>query len=76
MRVHPATATRVLRSEAAQRGHRAPPDEAAFDIIIATNILPYFNDVELMLAMSNIAGMLAPVEACSCTTSRGLRCWM
>ena len=34
----------------------APP----FDLIVATNILPYFDDVELMLAMSNIAGMLAP----------------
>ena len=35
-------------------------DGPAFDLIIATNILPYFDDVELMLAMSNIAGMLAP----------------
>jgi hypothetical protein len=32
----------------------------AFDLIIATNILPYFDDVALMLAMSNVAGMLAP----------------
>lgn len=32
----------------------------AFDLVVATNILPYFDDVELMLAMSNIAGMLAP----------------
>jgi chemotaxis methyl-accepting protein methylase len=31
-----------------------------FDLIIATNILPYFDNVQLMLAMSNIAGMLAP----------------
>jgi hypothetical protein len=35
-------------------------DEAPFDIVVATNILPYFDDVELMLAMSNVAGMLAP----------------
>jgi hypothetical protein len=35
-------------------------DGQAFDLIIATNILPYFDDAELMLAMSNIAGMLAP----------------
>jgi hypothetical protein len=35
-------------------------DAPAFDLIIATNILPYFADVELMLAISNIAGMLAP----------------
>jgi hypothetical protein len=35
-------------------------DGRAFDLAIATNILPYFNDVELMLAMSNVAAMLAP----------------
>ncbi len=33
---------------------------AGFDLVIATNILPYFDDVELMLAMSNIAAMLVP----------------
>ncbi|PYR54921.1 MAG: hypothetical protein DMF85_20985 [Acidobacteria bacterium] len=33
---------------------------APFDVIIATNILPYFDDVQLMLAMTNIARMLAP----------------
>jgi hypothetical protein len=32
----------------------------AFDLVIATNILPYFDDAELMLAMSNVAAMLAP----------------
>lgn len=31
-----------------------------FDLIVATNILPYFDDTELMLAMSNVAAMLAP----------------
>jgi len=31
-----------------------------FDLAIATNILPYFDDTELALALSNIAGMLAP----------------
>jgi hypothetical protein len=35
-------------------------DGPPFDLAIATNILPYFNDVELMLAMSNVAAMLAP----------------
>jgi hypothetical protein len=35
-------------------------DGAPFDLIIATNILPYFDDVELMLAMANVARMLAP----------------
>lgn len=58
VRVHPAAA-RVLRSEALDVVTERL-DEAPFDIIIATNILPYFNDVELMLAVSNIAGMLAP----------------
>lgn len=32
----------------------------AFDLVIATNILPYFDRSELLLALSNIAGMLAP----------------
>jgi hypothetical protein len=31
-----------------------------FDLAIATNILPYFDDMELLLALSNIAAMLAP----------------
>ncbi len=34
--------------------------DGPFDLVIATNILPYFDDGELMLAMSNIAAMLAP----------------
>jgi hypothetical protein len=35
-------------------------DGPPFDLVIATNILPYFDDVELMLAMTNVARMLAP----------------
>jgi hypothetical protein len=35
-------------------------DGRAFDLVVATNILPYFDDAELLLAMSNIAAMLAP----------------
>jgi hypothetical protein len=31
-----------------------------FDLVVATNILPYFADAELMLALGNIAAMLAP----------------
>jgi len=31
-----------------------------FDLIVATNILPYFDRVERLLALSNISGMLAP----------------
>ncbi len=54
-----AGAARTLRAETldvvTQRLDAAP-----FDIVIATNILPYFDDTELVLAMSNIAGMLAP----------------
>jgi hypothetical protein len=31
-----------------------------FDLAIATNILPYFDDPQLALATANIAAMLAP----------------
>jgi hypothetical protein len=31
-----------------------------FDLVIATNILPYFDDGQLMLAMTNVAAMLRP----------------
>jgi hypothetical protein len=30
-----------------------------FDLVVATNVFPYFDDDGLMLALSNIAGMLA-----------------
>ena len=33
---------------------------APFDLVIATNILPYFDDDELTLAMTNVSSMLAP----------------
>ncbi len=35
-------------------------DGRPFDLVIATNILPYFNDVELILALTNVGAMLAP----------------
>lgn len=35
-------------------------DGRQYDLIIATNILPYFDDAPLVLAASNIAAMLAP----------------
>lgn len=35
-------------------------DGEPFDLVVATNILPYFDDGELMLAMTNVAAMLAP----------------
>jgi hypothetical protein len=34
--------------------------DAAFDVIVATNVLPYLDDTELTLAMANVAAMLAP----------------
>lgn len=35
-------------------------DGPPFDLVVATNILPYFDDVGLMLAMTNVAAMLGP----------------
>jgi SAM-dependent methyltransferase len=35
-------------------------DGPPFDLIVATNVLPYFDEAELMLAMTNVARMLAP----------------
>jgi hypothetical protein len=56
-----------VRAEAARTLDAEPLDivtarlnTPAFDLIIATNILPYFDDTQLVLAMTNIAGMLAP----------------
>ena len=56
-----------VRPSAAQVLSAAPLDivterlqGAPFDLAIATNILPYFDDVELALATSNIAAMLSP----------------
>ena len=31
-----------------------------FDLVIATNILPYFDNIELLLALSNISAMMSP----------------
>ena len=33
---------------------------APFDLVIATNIFPYLDDMELTMALANVAGMLAP----------------
>ena len=35
-------------------------DEPSFDIVVATNVLTYFDDRQLALALSNIAAMLRP----------------
>ncbi len=58
IRVNPRVA-RVLRAEPLDIVTERLTGEP-FDLAIATNILPYFDDVQLMLAMSNIAAMLAP----------------
>ena len=34
--------------------------DAGFDLVVATNILPYLDDAALTIAVANIAGMLAP----------------
>jgi hypothetical protein len=54
-----AALARVLRAEPLDivtERLTAPP----FDLVIATNILPYFDDRQLALAASNISAMLAP----------------
>ena len=63
---HLRKAVRV--SAAAAKALRAEPLDIVterltgpqFDLVIATNILPYFDDQQLALAASNIAAMLAP----------------
>ncbi len=35
-------------------------DDAAFDLVVATNVFPYLDDTLLTLALANIAAMLAP----------------
>jgi len=63
---HRLARTIQIRPEVARVLHAEPLDivterlDQAFDVIIATNILPYFDDTELMLALDNIAAMLAP----------------
>jgi hypothetical protein len=58
VRVEPASA-RALRTAPLDvvAEHLAGPP---FDLVVATNILPYFSDAELMLALANISKMLAP----------------
>jgi hypothetical protein len=56
--VSPASAA-TLRAEALNIVTERLTGEP-FDLVVATNILPYFDKTELLLATSNIAGMLAP----------------
>lgn len=53
----PAMSARVLRAELIDivTERLAGP---GFDLIVATNILPYFDDVQLALALANVAAML------------------
>jgi hypothetical protein len=55
-----------IKPQTAQLLHAAPLDVVTerltgppFDLVVATNILPYFDDVALTMAMSNVAGMMA-----------------
>ncbi len=53
-----ATAARVLHAERLDLVTERLP--ARFDLVVITNVLPYFDDRELMLALANVAAMLAP----------------
>lgn len=53
-----AAAARTLRAETLDIVTERL-EGAAFDLVVATNVLPYFDDVEVMLAMGNIASMVA-----------------
>ena len=57
VQVRPAAA-RALSAERLDIVTERLPGQS-FDLVIATNILPYFDDVELTLALANISGMLA-----------------
>jgi SAM-dependent methyltransferase len=35
-------------------------DDAGFDLVVVTNVFPYFDDRQLALALTNIAAMLRP----------------
>jgi hypothetical protein len=54
-----APAARALRTAALDVVTERLPGER-FDLVVATNILPYFDDPQLALALSNIATMLLP----------------
>lgn len=54
-----AAAAAALRAEALNVVTERLTGEP-FDLVIATNILPYFDDTRLALALSNIAAMLLP----------------
>jgi len=53
-----AAAAKVLHAERLDLVTERLP--ARFDLVIITNVLPYFDDKELALALANIAAMLQP----------------
>jgi hypothetical protein len=55
-----ASVTRALSAERLNVITERRVDEPPVDLVIATNVLPYFDDRQLVLALSNIAAMLAP----------------
>ena len=55
-----APVARALGAEPLNVITRRFVDEPPFDLVVATNVLPYFDDRQLALALSNIAAMLRP----------------
>ena len=55
-----APVARTLGAEPLNVITRRFVDEPPFDLVVATNVLPYFDDRQLALALSNIAAMLRP----------------
>ncbi len=52
LRVHPVEANIVLQ--------RLEPGSSGFDLVVATNVLVYYDTLEQSLALANIAAMLRP----------------
>jgi SAM-dependent methyltransferase len=52
--------TRAMSAERLNIVSERLVDRGAFDLIVATNVLNYFDDRQLALALSNIAAMLRP----------------
>jgi hypothetical protein len=56
-----AAAANTLRAEPLDLvTERLPAAQARFDLVIITNVLPYLDDRELILALANVSAMLAP----------------
>ncbi len=58
VRIRPALVSRISNVDLNIVLQRLTASEAGFDLIIATNILVYYNEFEQSLALANIAGML------------------